>query len=306
MDFDLPDAKRVRRSDLYTSRSPSSSPGPAADPTLESALHSRLAALYGPIPIPSTDPAPSNPTRTPKASASADADVQPEQENPQESQEEPHEFEFRLFSAPKYSNDNDIQAQKIILASPSSEHGDGGFVTRERDRRFYIAEPATGERKQRFVFAAVSGEEVLNLARRRAWGLEVPWRVKAIRVTSTSTSTSVPKSKSKVNASLDLHLHLASKTGHSLEYGQGEVLIQVHPSEKGKRKPGKKRRIVLRERQRKVVQREEAKKRERERGEEAEREKRTRRNRVKKVKRKMKEKALKAGVSAGASGSGSE
>ncbi|PMD28682.1 hypothetical protein NA56DRAFT_675740 [Hyaloscypha hepaticicola] len=270
MDFDLPDAKRVRRSDLYTSRSPSSSPGPAADPTLESALHSRLAALYGPIPIPSTDPAPSNPTRTPKASASADADVQPEQENPQESQEEPHEFEFRLFSAPKYSNDNDIQAQKIILASPSSEHGDGGFVTRERDRRFYIAEPATGERKQRFVFAAVSGEEVLNLARRRAWGLEVPWRVKAIR------------------------------------YGQGEVLIQVHPSEKGKRKPGKKRRIVLRERQRKVVQREEAKKRERERGEEAEREKRTRRNRVKKVKRKMKEKALKAGVSAGASGSGSE
>ncbi len=169
-------------------------------------------------------------------------------------------------------------------------------MTRERDRRFYIAEPAAGERKQRFAVAALSGEEVLDLARRRAWGLEVPWRVKAIRVTS------VPKSKA--DASSDPHLAL--KTGSSLQSGQGEVMISVDPGEKGKRKPGKKRRIILRERQRKVVQREEAKKMERESREEAEREKRTRRNREKKVKRKMKEKALKAEAPAGASGSGSE
>ncbi len=167
-------------------------------------------------------------------------------------------------------------------------------MTRERDRRFYIAGPATGVRKQRFMFAAVSGEEVLNLARRRAWGLEVPWRVKSIRVTS------VPKSKA--NASSEIAL----KPGQSHQAGQGEIMIQVDPSEKWKRKPGKKRRLILRERQRKIVQREEVKKKERESKEEAERDKRTRRNREKKVKRKMKEKALKAGVSAGSSGSGSK
>jgi hypothetical protein len=319
MDFDLPDAKRyqsppplpfttrnpsqwlsklhsVRRSDLYTSRSPSSSPEPAADPTLASALHSRLAALYGPIPPP--DPFPSNPTHTPKASADADADAQPEPEEPQQPQESAPEleFEFRLFSAPTHSNDKNIQAQKIILADSSPELGEGGFVTRERDRRFYIAEPVTGERKERFAVAAVSGEEVVRLARRRAWGLEVPWRVTAIRVTSTSVA------KVKANASSNLAL----KTGQSLQCGQGEVEVEVDPGEKGKGKPGKKRRIILRERRRKAVQREEAKREERESKEEAEREKRTRRNREKKVKRKMKEKASKAGVPAGASGSGSE
>jgi hypothetical protein len=169
-------------------------------------------------------------------------------------------------------------------------------VTRERDRRFYIAEPATGERKEGFAFAALSGEDVSDLARRRAWGLEVPGRVRAIRVISTSVA------KVKANASSNLAL----KSGHSLQYGQGEVEVEVDPGEKGKGKPGKKRRIILRERQRKVVEREEAKRKERESKEEAEREKRTRRNREKKVKRKMKEKASKAGVPAGATGSGSE
>ena len=94
-------------------------------------------------------------------------------------------------------------------------------------------------RKERFAFAALSGEDVLSLARRRAWGLEVPWRVRAIRVTSVA--------KSKADASSNLAL----KSGHSLQSGQGEVRIEVDPSEKGKRKPGKKRRIILRERQRK-------------------------------------------------------
>jgi len=167
-------------------------------------------------------------------------------------------------------------------------------VTRERDRGFYIAEPATGERKEGFALAAVSGEEVLRLARRRAWGLEVPWRVRAIRVASVA----------KLKA--DACSNLALRTGHSVQYGQGEVEVEVDPGEKGKGKPGKKRRIILRERQRKVVQREEAKRKERESKEEAEREKRTRRNREKKVKRKMKEKASKAGVPAGVTGSGSE
>jgi hypothetical protein len=77
-----------------------------------------------------------------------------------------------------------------------------------------------------------------------------------------------------------------------------------------KTKPGKKRRIILREKARRKQSIEETKRVERERREEAERLKRTRRNREKKVKRKMKMKASKAGdgdgtaISAEESGSG--
>jgi hypothetical protein len=109
----------------------------------------------------------------------------------------------------------------------------------------------------------------------RHWGLEVPWRVKSITV----------KSSKKLA-------------------GSREVLVEVRQDadEASKKKPGKKRRIILREKKREIEKREEQKRKEKENKEEAEREKRTRRNREKKVKKKMKEKALKAGNGVGTGG----
>ncbi|KAE9374101.1 hypothetical protein N431DRAFT_481407 [Stipitochalara longipes BDJ] len=245
MDFDLPDAKRIRRADLYTSRTPSPSPSPEAETT--TLLHSRLASLYGPLP-----------TLEPSTQAHTSPPPNPQEEG----------FEFRLFSAPSTS----ARTQKIVLQNEQEESA-SGFIKRERDKAFYIAAPATGEALSAIQFAALSGEEVLKLAQGRNWGLEVPWRVSVLRVGESG-------SKAKARA----------RDGE-----KGQVGLKGDMEGEKKKKPGKKRRVVLRERERARVKKEEAKIREREGREEAEREKRTRRNREKKVKRKMKEKALKAG-----------
>jgi hypothetical protein len=198
--------------------------------------------------------------------ADADADAGPAQEDADKGEEE-HAFEFRLFSGPSASAP---RTQKIVLDDEASELGECGFIRRERDRAFYIAAKAEGEARARFQFAALSGEDVLQGMKRRNWGLEVPWRVRILRGTSLSA------------------------LGQKVEV-RGIVTAQsADGASERRRKPGKKRRVILRERKRKIEAREEAKRKEREGKEEAEREKRTRRNREKKVKRKMKEKALKA------------
>jgi hypothetical protein len=117
----------------------------------------------------------------------------------------------------------------------------------------------------------VSGEDVLKAGKKKAWGLEVPWRVTVLLQSS-------PSSKSKPTQ-----------------------LSKQREGEDGKKtKPNKKRRIILRERKKKKDSADEARRKEREVKEEAEREKKTRRNREKKVKRKLKEKAKKEeGVSVG-------
>jgi hypothetical protein len=119
---------------------------------------------------------------------------------------------------------------------------------------------------------------VLRLSRGRNWGLEVPWRVSVIRMSGKWKDA-------------------GGKELRGREKG-------MEGDEEGKRKrPGKKRRIILRERKKKSVEdaekrklEEERKRVEREAREEMEREKRTKRNREKKVKRKMKEKMKKAGA----------
>jgi Fungal protein of unknown function (DUF2011) len=165
-----------------------------------------------------------------------------------------------------------VKATKIILlSSPDADlHTLGGFIRHDRDKSFYIQDKAEGETLSQFRFSAISGEEVLRGREGRNWGLEVPWRVTVLcTFTSTSISNSVSRSK-------DEHKGL------------------IKGDSERKKKPGKKRRILLRTRERERREKEEMKRKEREGKEEAEREKRTRRNREKKVKRKMKEKALKA------------
>lgn len=123
---------------------------------------------------------------------------------------------------------------------------------------------AEGRDRERLESMAVSGADILTGIQKRAWGLEVPWRVRVIKVQG---------KKKEVEDELKEKIDLSRK----------------------KKKAGKKRRILIREKGRRA---EEAR-RKREEGEkdkeEREKEKRTRRNREKKVKRKMKEKAKKAG-----------
>jgi hypothetical protein len=146
---------------------------------------------------------------------------------------------------------------------------------RLKDPRQFVVGKAVGDRKIRIEQAAVSGEEILKQAKKRAWGLEVPWRVKVIKV--------VGKQKSGVH------------DGVTVGKPNGAGLTEEEAGQIRKKRPSKKRRILLRGRKRAKDEMTEKRRVEKESKEEAEREKRTRRNREKKVKRKLKEKAKKAG-----------
>ncbi|TVY91726.1 hypothetical protein LAWI1_G007189 [Lachnellula willkommii] len=250
--FDLPDAKRVRRSDLYA-RSQSSPTPSEPDPELEAQLQAQLASLYGSAFNTSAATPTSNPSAAPNGKSQPDTGAE----------DEPAEFEFRLFSSGK--NDK-AQPQRIVLEVEEEELGDGAFV-RNRDSTYYFAEKAVGEQKWQFESAALSGEEILDLAKRRAWGLEVPWRVRVLK-TSVKLKT----------AGGDADKTVAPEVGAEIK----------------RKRPGKKSRIILRQRKKKRDEIAEKNRRDKELKDETEREKRTRRNREKKVKKKMKEKAKKA------------
>ena len=143
---------------------------------------------------------------------------------------------------------------------------------------YYVVGRAEGERKLGFELAALSGDDVLRMAKRRAWGLEVPWRVKIVNRTG--------KRKEDVGRGENL---TKKEKGH---VGCG---VEEADEVGGKKRPGKKRRIVLRERKKRLETLAKQTRKEMDAKEEAEREKRTRRNREKKVKRRLKEKAKKAG-----------
>jgi hypothetical protein len=226
-----------------------------------------LAEIYGPVSI------------TTPLSHELEAELQ-EQEQQQE-----QEFDFRLFSTPTVKDGNTTQtkAQKIVLREPEEETGEGAFILPHRDRKFYIAEKAQGPELLRYQASAVSGEDVLKARKKRAWGLEVPWRVTVFLQTS-------PNSKSKSTQISNL----TPASNSNVRKGEEEV--------DKKTKPNKKRRIILRERKKKKDSAEETRRKEREAKEEAEREKKTRRNREKKVKRKLKEKAKKAEAPGGVEG----
>lgn len=183
-------------------------------------------------------------------------------------------FEFRLFSTTG-------SAPKVVV--DDQDEGDGAVLW-SRPKSFYFKEGFTPEELQRFREVAVDYGDIVRGAQQRAWGLEVPWRVTKITVTSGKGTTPALQKSSK------------------MENGDGEP---------GKRKrPGKKRRIAFREKEKERKQKEQERKAKEEEAakqrltkEEHLREKKKRLNREKKLKRRQKEKEKKlAGKSGGEDG----
>lgn len=227
----------IRRSDLV-----SSPPPPSPDADTQAQLRARLEEIYGNATLIFT---------------SAPEVVLAESVVVPEGAEE--EFEFRLF---ENKDGDEVEAQKIVLRDIEKDGtGEGGFISL-RDPRTFIVQKAVGEQKAQFEDVAVSGETVLVNARKRAWGLEVPWRVRVLRVVGNRMSET--------------------------KAGSRDVF------EERKKRPGKKRRIILRGRKKSRDEMVEKRRVELESKEEAQKEKRIRRNREKKVKRRLKEKAKKS------------
>ncbi|CAG8976963.1 hypothetical protein HYALB_00010945 [Hymenoscyphus albidus] len=269
--FEVPDAKRVRRSDLYAhSRSPSRTSSPevqdeAALRERERIANERFAELFGGVEFITTTATTKITNATERKPSSSESHSEADEEGGGGGEKE---FEFRLFSTGNESNTEGERAkatQKIILVDEEGEElGEGAFVGKGRGEEYYFWDAnATEGGKEGFERVAVSEEDILKIAATRHWGLEVPWRVTVLK--------SVGKTKR----------------------GK-EVLVIEGQDRGGKKKPGKKRRIILRKRQKAIEEAKEKKRLEEERKEEGEKEKRTKRNREKKIKRRLKEKAEKA------------
>lgn len=186
-------------------------------------------------------------------------------------------YEFRLFST--VTNNTNFTSSspskplpKIILRDKTTEGaGDGGFVA-PRSLEYIWSTPSTALRSE-YELSAVTGEVVLEWAKSRAWGLEVPWRVKVLRDAKRGPAKLSPK-----------------------DVGITQLPPDISEREdRNRSKPGKKQRILHRERRRKGEMLEEQRRKEQAAKQESEKEKKTRRNREKKVKRKLKEKAKKTG-----------
>ncbi|KAG8159392.1 hypothetical protein KVR01_011053 [Diaporthe batatas] len=272
--FEVPNAKRVRRDQLYGS---SSDGGDQDEQGVEDAeerakLNARLSSLLG---LDLSAPAPSlAPGQGPDA-----ADAHGHGHGGTEDQEERHdeEFEFRLFSGPTGTS----APAKVVLDASDDEDapkGGGGFVRPERPQSYYLAGEATPDQRERYCYAAVTAEDIIAGASKRAWGLERPWRVVKISLSSRKARSNTAGSDAGATATSEDNTEDGAK----------------------RKRPGKKRRIAVRIKARAEKEKREAEKARREAAEKQRiskeehlLEKKKRLNREKKLKRRAKEKEKK-------------
>ncbi|KAL1847896.1 hypothetical protein Plec18170_008309 [Paecilomyces lecythidis] len=276
--FDLPDAKRVRRDELT---SPPSSPAPSSPALSTNDANERLGKLLGfeipPLDIASTE-------------ASGQAATNPDPVDVPAPEEEEQEFEFRLFSsappkqktkasnaagvsAEKTEGENAERTQKLRIRIRSPTPGDvsvseGRFVVPFRGWEYYFTTPTLlgGYRK----------EDVVR-AEERAVAKRAEFEDIAVSQTQLFEWAKQPWTKLPRPSADPTVIHLVNPS--------------IKASPKSRKKPGKKRRLVLRKR---AAAAEAAKL--------TEAEKRNKRNREKKIKRRQKAREQKA-AAAGAGGS---
>ncbi|POS82398.1 hypothetical protein EPUL_006778, partial [Erysiphe pulchra] len=196
------------------------------------------------------------------------------------------EYNFYLFR-----NSGESSPQKIILEQDQtyfSESGldykDGGFLVSQRNRSYYFTSLECNEYKEQLVLSAVDGETVKQWSRKRAWGLEVPWRVQVLKAPN-STNRVVTKEIPKACQNI---LEISNELKISISSEVLKTQSQEKHTLNRRKKPSKKDRISMRKKQRTALAIEEERARLKELKEQAEKEKKIRRNRGKKIKRKIK------------------
>ncbi|KAH7309977.1 hypothetical protein BKA65DRAFT_485197 [Rhexocercosporidium sp. MPI-PUGE-AT-0058] len=222
--FDLPDAKRIRRSDVNRSRSSSPTSGNDTDTEArEALLQAKLAAIYGPLEfdVPSQSQSHSQSQSPPKnlvadgeaggtgdgnmretrsrrigregkegntrndPNSSSDSDSNTEDDSKNTHRSSPpQEEQGQEYEFALFRPSNTTQ-QTIILLPPSTAAQEQGRILHPRPQSFYVTPKAEGDKRKEWEAAAVSGEDVLKGKERRHWGLEVRWRVRVLRAGET-------------------------------------------------------------------------------------------------------------------------
>ncbi len=172
-------------------------------------------------------------------------------------------FSFRLFR-------DEEPSHKVVLDRDEAleQTGGGGLVVGRRPTSYYVADKPSPGAMAKFRAAAVTSDYLFQDAKKRRWGLEKPWRVTTITVTRSAGG---------------------DPTHHS---GEDEA----EASEYRRKRPGKKRRIILRTRQKARKEREESEKQKLTEKEQHLKDKKKRLNREKKLKRRAKDREKKLSV----------
>ncbi|RKF63754.1 hypothetical protein OnM2_023064 [Erysiphe neolycopersici] len=287
----------VHRADLRT-------PPPATLCCLKSEeeLTQRLAAIYGPVAtfsasIIPVDAATSGGCNQPSALCQKSLRLKNDDHEKNEVVSNvvalDKEYNFYLFR-----NSGESSPQKIILEQDQNlfresglDHKYGGFLVPQRNRGYYFTSLVSSKYKEQLVLSAVDGETVKHWSRKRAWGLEVPWRVQVLRSpnnTHKGVTKDIPKAcLNTMESSID------SKISMSSEVSKIQSQVQEKHTLGKRKKPSKKDRISMRKKRRAALATEEQRVRLKELKEQAEKEKKIRRNREKKIKRKIKKKMRK-------------
>ncbi|KAI1774187.1 hypothetical protein F4818DRAFT_419187 [Hypoxylon cercidicola] len=259
--FELPDAKRIRREDLYDSASDEETVEVnQPDPSLQQKLNAQLSGL---LDLRFTADGDIETCQAPESAESQTGDANIDPGDDGDAKEVGEEvFTFRLFR-------DEEPLRKVVLESQdgAGKNGDGAFAIK-RPMSYYLAGELSPKTAEEFKMAAVSADYLLQDAGKRRWGLEKPWKITTITVTT-----------NKRVAAPDNHTNHDSTT-----------------ESKKKKRPGKKRRIILRVREKAKKEREEAAKRQVVDKEEHLKEKKKRLNREKKLKRRAKEREKKQGT----------
>ncbi|KAI1462314.1 hypothetical protein F4805DRAFT_410138 [Annulohypoxylon moriforme] len=261
--FDVPDAKRVRREDLYESASDEES---IQDDGLNSTLLGKLnAQLSGLLDL--SFEAKDDDAQNPKTSRKGNANEYPVEDSDDAKKSGEEAFMFRLFR-------NEEPSRKVVLESQdvsTEKDGEGASIVAKRPTSYYLASEPSPEVANEFRVAAVSADYLLQDAKKRRWGLEKPWKVTTITITTNKKTAT-----------------LSGSTGYDVTTSIG----------KQKKRPGKKRRIILRVREKAKREQEESAKKQLVDKEQHLKEKKQRLNKQKKLKRRAKARELKQSTKA--------
>lgn len=238
-------------------------------------LNERLSSLLG-LDLASGAPA----AKEQPDNSAATVQIPQDGDDGEQGERQEEEFEFRLFS----TSSKTAAPVKVVLAESDDEDadlGDGAFIVPERPTSYYLAKDPTTEQLETYRQMALAGNDILLGARKRAWGLERPWRVVRIG----------PSGKILAAAAI-----AAAATGKASEVKTTATLpaSSAMADEKEKRKrPGKKRRIATRIKAKAEKEKREAAESQKLTKEEHLKEKKKRLNREKKLKRRAKEREQK-------------
>ncbi|KAK0392390.1 hypothetical protein NLU13_1885 [Sarocladium strictum] len=261
--FEQPQAKRVRRDELFDSGG--SDDGDGSDELMEremrALLNEQIAKSLGLLQAdePSDRIASKGQGSLNETKAASQSKSEP---GNGEEEDAADEFDFQLFSG-------SAPTTKVVL---EDDHPGDGALVRRRPQSYYLITTISEEQKRRYAAAAVTADEILQRAKQRSWGLELPWKV--------------------IHASSNGKLNSAYETG------------QAASAREGKGRPGKKKRIAMRTKARAAMEQAKLASAKMAEKEEHIKDKKKRLNRAKKLRRRAKAREQKAGGGGGGEDSG--